>query len=307
MKTRYGSIVLLLTLIFAVSVGLTALLGRYPTAQDEKFSVVATFYPMYTAALQVVGEADGVSVSCLTAPGNGCLHDYQLSPAERTRLGDADVLILNGGGMESFLDAVLPSIPSTVLIDTTAGVSLLCGDEHAHDHDHNHAVNAHAWIDPSRYAAQVQALCDGLCKADPDRAALYRQNTAAYIQKIEAIGAQLESLVLPFDGALLFHESMAYAADSLMLREVGRLPIGEQEAASAAELAAVAQTLRGQAVLFLYDDQYPLQHVTLMSYAEKAAPIRWDTAVVPRNGVADKDAWLIAMQSNIRSLREVLS
>ncbi len=311
MKTKKAEVAALLALILAVSVGLTALFGRYPKPQTEDLSVVAAFYPLYTAALQVVGEAEGVSVSCLTAPGAGCLHDYQLSPVERAHLDTADVLVLNGGGMEAFLDAVLPALPALACIDTTANVSLLCGEDEAHDHDHDHAhahaVNAHAWIDPVRYAVQVQALCDGLCALDPAHAQAYRQNTAAYVEKIHAVAAQLAALKLSFDGALLFHESMAYVAERLALSELGRLPVGEEQAASAAELAAAADSLHGKKALFLYDMQYPLQYAALTSHAATASIVRWDTAVVPRNGVKDKDAWLHAMQQNVNALEEVLS
>lgn len=307
MKSRYGKVAVLLAVILAVSTLLTVLLGRYPKPQTEELSVVAAFYPMYTAALQVVGKTNGVSVSCLTAPGAGCLHDYQLSPVERAQLDAADVLVLNGGGMESFLNAVIPSIPSLFCIDTTTDVSLLCGDAHEHDHDHDHAVNAHAWIDPVRYAAQVQAICDGLCEVDPAHAESYRHNTAAYLQKVQTVAAQLTATDITVDGAVLFHESMAYVAECLGLRELAQLPIGEETAASAGELAQVAQALRGQAVLFLYDDQYPLQYTSLTAHAETAAVVRWNTAVVPQNGVADEDAWLYAMQRNIQTLKEVLS
>lgn len=306
MKREYGSVALLLCLIVFVSLGLTAVFGVKAPEKTDDMAVVASFYPLYTAALNVVGACDGVTVSCLTAPQAGCLHDYQLSPAERAALGEADVLIQNGGGMESFLEAALESLPELTVMDISAGLELLTCEEHehGHDHDHDHSVNAHLWVDPALYAEQVKRVRDGLCEADPVHAAEYTANAKAYLEKIAAVEQQLHDIALPFSHALLFHESVAYAARTLRLETVGTLPLGEDTAASAADLTAIANALKGKAVLLLYDNQYTALYESLAVYADKAAIVRWDIAVRPINGVAAKDVWLFAMRQNINALKE---
>ena len=111
MKRMAGGVALLMAGITAVSLGITALLGLYRTERKEGFSIMASFYPVYTAALNVAGGIDGVTVSCLTQPQTGCLHDYQLSPEEMIALKKADLLILNGAGAEAFLDSALSQLP----------------------------------------------------------------------------------------------------------------------------------------------------------------------------------------------------
>lgn len=304
MAVRYKKIALLLALITVVSIGLTALSDVRSPSVTEELSVVASFYPMYTAALNVVGDCEGVSVTCLTKPTTGCLHDYQMSPDERAVLESADVLVLNGAGMESFLEPTLASLSSVVRVDTSEGLAALTCEAHDHEHDHDHSVNAHVWIDPVRYAAQVQVICDELSKLDPLHAEEYAHNTKVYCEKIAAVGEQLHADRLPFGQALLFHESMAYTAEALRLSVIGEVPLGEDQAASAAELAEIAERLRGQSVLFLYDDQYPSAYTDLARYATSAASVRWNTAVRPISGVADRDAWLVAMQRNVQAVKE---
>lgn len=109
MKRLYGGVLLLMAGIAAVSIGITALLGQYRTRREDGFAVMASFYPMYTAALQVAEGIDGVTVSCLTQPQTGCLHDYQLSPGEMIALKEADILVLNGAGAETFLSSACPA------------------------------------------------------------------------------------------------------------------------------------------------------------------------------------------------------
>ncbi len=304
MKRVYASIALLLCLIIFVSLGLTAVFGVKAPKKTDDISVVASFYPLYTAALNVVGTCDGVTVSCLTRPQAGCLHDYQLSPAERAALGETDVLVQNGGGMESFLGAALESLSDLTVIDTSAGLELLSCEEHEHGHDHDHSVNAHLWVDPALYAEQVKQVRDGLCAADPAHAAEYTANAEAYLQKIAVVERELREFTSPLTHALLFHESVAYAARTLHLETVGTIPLGEEEAASAAVLAKIADALKGKAVLLLYDNQYTALYESLAGYADKAAVVHWDTAVQPIKGVAAEDAWLVAMRRNINALKE---
>lgn len=306
MKVRYGRVAILLLAVAIVSLGLTAVFGIKAPQKSAKFSIVASFYPLYTAALNVVGSCDDVVVSCLTQPNTGCLHDYQLSPSERAVLGEADVLIENGAGMESFLEPTLQSLPGLTVIDTSVGVELLACDEHDHGHAHEHSHNEHLWVDPSRYAEQVRRLRDGLCAADPAHAEVYTANTERYLQKIAAVQTQLRELSLPFDGALLFHDSMAYVADALQLEVVGTIPLGEEQSASAADLASIATALREKRVLFLYDEQYRLMHQSLAGYADKAAIVHWNIAARSISGVAEKEVWLFAMRQNIAALKEAV-
>lgn len=307
LKTRYGAIAALLTGILVISLGITALLGvQKPQRAADEISVVASFFPMYTAALQVVGDCEGVTVSCLTQPTAGCVHDYQLSPAERMRLSDADVLILNGAGAESFLTPTLSTLSDLPRVDTSQGIVLqeaFC--EHDHDHDHKHTANEHVWMSPLRYAKQVQRLCEGLCAVDPAHAAEYTRNAAEYIGKIEAIQKRLEQIVLPFTQAVLFHGSVAYPAEDLELETVGFVPLGEDEGASAAQLAEISEKIKNKAVLFLYDSQYPVAYESLSDYAAKAAVVTWDSATKPLAGVLAKDVWLVAMEKNVEALEKI--
>ncbi len=301
MKVRYGRIALLLAGILIVSLGLTALCGvRRAQPQEGCVKVVAASYPMYTATLRVAGDSSGVSVSCLTPPSTGCLHDHQLTPAERATLDSADVLILNGAGAEEFLEPLLPQLTATV-VDTA---KLALPHEEHHEHEHHH--NEHIWLDSALYAIQVKAIGEALCAADPAGAERYRQNAAEYTAQIATVQAKLTEIAsqLAVDKAVLFHDSMAYPAAALGLDVVGELPIGEEGGFSAAEVAEVAEAMRRQAVLLLYDDQHPQQMTQLAAYAEHSITVSLNSAVMPVYGVDDAQTWLWCMEDNIRRLKE---
>ena len=223
------------------------------------------------------------------------------------RLYDAEVLILNGAGAESFLLQTLTAMPELPCVDTSQGIvfqQAFC--EHEHEHDHEHTTNEHIWMSPSRYAKQVQRLCEGLCELDPAHAAEYTRNAETYINKIKAVQNRLEQMTLSFTHAVLFHDSVAYPAEDLGLEVLGVVPLGEEQGASASHLAEITQRVKGKAVLFLYDSQYSMAYESLSEYAKQAATVTWNSAAQPLTAVSEKDVWLVAMEQNLQRLEACL-
>ncbi len=311
MKKVYTQVALLMALIVVVSAGITALTGTV-RPEKQRLRVVATFYPVYIAALNIAGGVEGVDVINLVGTQTGCLHDYQLSPDNLMTLEDADVLLMNGAGAEPFLDPVLASHPDLPVVDSSAGVSLLKSNhlhehgEDAHDHEAEedaHGINEHIWVSPTRYIQQVSNIRDGLCAADPARAAAYTENAAAYIQKIEQVWAQLQkaAAALPYRNVMTFHNSLSYLVEDLDWHVVAALSVGEEDGVSANDLSAAYDAVsRAENVLFLYDTQYPsLTYNNLTQAATRSATLWVDTAVA---GPADRDAWLQAMAETAQAL-----
>ena len=102
---HYGPVAALLAGILVVSALLSLFAGG--RVDDPRPQVVVTTYPLYVAAQNVLGETDGVRVTMLSGVGAGCLHDYQLSPADRLALERADKVLINGVGAEAFLDGLV--------------------------------------------------------------------------------------------------------------------------------------------------------------------------------------------------------
>lgn len=304
-KRVYAQVALLMAGIVALSAVITLLTG---TAQrgKEKTRIVASFYPVYVAALNLTQGIGDVELISLTGPQTGCLHDFQLSPDNMITLAEADVLVINGAGAEAFLDDARSRFPELPVVDTSAGISLL-ESGHAHEHEdgeiHEELVNEHIWTSPSRYYRLVENLRDGLCEADPAHAAQYRDNAAQYLAEIGEIRAAFADTAasLPFDGCILFHESLRYFADDLGLTPLASLPIGEDAGVSAADLAAAQQAAAaaGQ-VWLLYDNQYDPAYEYLADSAADGRILQLDMGVV---GDESPDAWLNAMRENLRKLR----
>lgn len=109
---------------------------------DDMLTVVTSFYPMYIAALNIVDGVDGVRLENLSEPQTGCLHDFQLTPEDMKLLSTADVFVINGGGIESFMSDVAKAYPKLDVVEACEDVALLSEDDADSDHDHDHDTDA---------------------------------------------------------------------------------------------------------------------------------------------------------------------
>ncbi len=295
---HYGPVALLLAGIVAVSGVLTLFTGQV-AASGESHTVVATTYPLYLAAKNVVEDTPGVTVQTLTGSASGCLHDYQLSPADRLRLDSADLVLLSGAGAEVFLEDLLDTLPGQV-VDTSAGLSLLtgCHDHHDHDHDHEESYNEHIWAGPAHYAGQVAAVTQALCAMDPANRAAYTARGEAYRQAVEAAGRRLQAAVaaLPSKRCIIFHDSLAYlAADSGLTVELA-ITVGEDAGVSVEDLSAAQRLLAADpGMLVLYDNQYTVRYSAIDSLVPPSQVLALDTGVTGDGNLTD---WLDAMAYN---------
>lgn len=106
--------------------------------------IVTSFYPMYILTANLCKEVPGVSVVNLTENQTGCLHDYQLTTKDMVQLNEADLLVINGGDMESFLPAIEASYPNLPIVNASEGISMLATmSEHTHTHDHADEIEDH--------------------------------------------------------------------------------------------------------------------------------------------------------------------
>lgn len=260
--------------------------------------VVATFYPMYVFAQNVAQGVPGVRVVNMASQQTGCLHDYQLRTRDMALLEQADALVINGGGMERFLDKAVSLRADLPVIDASAGIDMLPG-EHAHDgheredgHAQEHedeALNAHVWLDPSLAIEQVRNIAAGLSLADPDNAARYDANARDYIARLTALDAWLREALAPLRGReiVTFHEAFDYFARAYGLEIAGVVEHEPGENPGTRELAETCDlvTALGIPALFV-EPQYPQQAAQTVA-RETGARVYALDPVVSGGGAAD--------------------
>lgn len=300
-------------------------------AEKESFVITASFYPVYIAALNVAGDIDGVEVRNLTQPQTGCLHDYQLTTEDMKAMADSDVLLINGGGIESFVSKVAKTYPKLSIINLSASFAELPEEDEEeedhdhedaahedadhedadHDHDHDHGEqNSHFWMDIDLYRKEVESMEEGLSIRDPVHADQYKKNAEAYLKKLESLQSEEAELKAALSGkkVVVFHEAFLYLAEDLDMQVTMTMDLDEERQVSAGEVRQVldALALSDDKIIFA-ERTYGEEMGDRMTEEASATVIYLDPLTRPKDGQeSEQDGYLLAMQENFDKIRTTL-
>jgi zinc transport system substrate-binding protein len=274
------------------------LTARIGCATEKPLQILASFYPMYVMTLNVVGDTPGVSVACLTEPITGCLHDYQLTPANLKTLARADIFVANGAGMEAFIAKAVAGSPQLKVIEASQGIPLAFNN------------NPHLWVSLGGAIEQTRNIAKGLAAADPAHAAAYEANAAKYIEKIEVLRKEMHAALdgLKHREIVTFHEAFPYFASEFNLKIVAVIEREPGSEPSAGELAHTIQLIRKNQVKALFaEPQYPPKSAAIIE-RETGIPVSiLDPAVTgPRDPALARDSYLVTMRDNLKALQKAL-
>lgn len=300
-------------------------------AEKESFVITASFYPVYIAALNVAGDIDGVEVRNLTQPQTGCLHDYQLTTEDMKAMADSDVLLINGGGIESFVSKVAKTYPKLSIINLSASFAEFPEEDEEeedhdhedsahedadhedadHDHDHDHGEqNSHFWMDIELYRKEVESMEEGLSIRDPVHADQYKKNAEAYLKKLESLQSEEAELKAALAGkkVVVFHEAFLYLAEDLDMQVTMTMDLDEERQVSAGEVRQVldALALSDDKIIFA-ERTYGEEMGDRMTEEASATVIYLDPLTRPKDGQeSEQDGYLLAMQENFDQIRTTL-
>lgn len=238
-----------LSALLLVGCGATPGPPRLRPGGSPPLKVMASVLPvtLFTRAV-----AAGCAQVDSLVPANLGPHDWQATPADLARLSQADVLVINGLGLESHLDKLVDASGNAGLrqIDSSRGVATIANPAAAPGDDHDHAsqhgpVNPHIWLDPRRAAQQVATIREGLIAADPACRSRYQANAAAFLTELDRLDRDLARQFAPHAGRplLAFHAIGPYFAQRYQLLNEALVEDPDQ-APSAADLERFSRRAR---------------------------------------------------------------
>jgi zinc transport system substrate-binding protein len=268
-------------------------------AVNGQATVVASFYPIYLFAENLLKGTENVRLLSMTAPTTGCLHDYQLLASDMRVLAEADVFCVNGAGMETFLDSLTEQFPSLPVIEGASGIEMI------YDPDLNE-YNAHVWLDARNAIRMVQNLSEGLCAVLPGQAERIRANELEYTAMLTGLDAEIKSGLegIARRDIVTFHEAFPYFARAYGLHIVAVMAAEPDDALSPQMLSDIINKVSaaGNPPLFT-EPQYSSAAARVIA-AETGAMVYELDPIVTGDGALT--AYEDAMRTNLRVLREAL-
>jgi ABC-type Zn uptake system ZnuABC Zn-binding protein ZnuA len=204
-------------------------------------------------------------------PAGSDVHTLQVTPQDIQTITTANLLFLNGGGLESAIEPTIrnnigPTAQVVELFQVVPEDQRIKGAEHAgeaHAGEEKPAgqeggSNPHAWLDPRLGARYVGAIRDVLVQADPNGRDTYEANAQRYISEIEQLDGQLQQQVQEIPAAnrklVTFHDAFPYMARRYGLDLVGVVVASPQSEPSAAQVADLVQKIKTQNVKAVYSE-----------------------------------------------------
>ena len=194
---------------------LTLIAGCNTTSQAQ---IATTTAPVYQFTAKLCAGTD-LSITRLVTENVSCLHDYTLQTSQMRAIENAEVVIISGAGLESFLDEAL--INAHTIIDASAGISLICHDEdHEHHNDtHSHSVDPHIWLSPANAEYMARNICAGLSALYPKHKDVFEHNLSLLLNDLRTLqeyaAAQLADLSCR--EIVTFHDGFSYMSQAFEL------------------------------------------------------------------------------------------
>lgn len=108
-KTEFlrKSVVFIVTI--SMILGMTGC-GKTTEKEDNyRLKIVTSLFPYYDMARAVIGDVKGIDLKMIVTPGQDS-HSFEPTPSDVIQMENADVLIYNGGSLETWIDTLLDSL-----------------------------------------------------------------------------------------------------------------------------------------------------------------------------------------------------
>ena len=315
MKQKLKKILVVLTLVVFTITGCASNKGNDNSTKDNdnKIKIVTSFYPMYLLTSNIVKDADNVELINMVDSSTGCLHDYSLTTDNMKLLEDCDIFIVNGAGMESFLDKVIQQKPDLKIVDASEGIELIESnynedDEHNHNHNHEHneEYNPHVWLSVKNAIKQVQNIESKLIEYNPENKNLYSNNTKEYVSQLNELDTKIHTELdkIKNKNIVTFHEAFPYFAKEYKLNIVAVVQREAGSEPSAKELQETIEKIKKLDVKAIcVEPQYSTKAAETISKETNVGVYTLDPIVTQES---ENSSYIDIMNKNLETLKEAL-
>lgn len=267
-----------------------------PVAPSGGVRVVASFYPLAEFARQVGG--DRVKVVNLT-PAGVEPHDFEPSPRDIATVYGANLLILNGAGLDIWAERLRPDMEArgVIVVDMARAMNTFSADPHF-------------WLDPVLAAREVEAIRDILIEVDPAGGDGYRTRAERYLAKLAALDrAYRDGLASCAQREVVTsHAAFGYLAKRYNMSVVSIAGLSPDEEPSPRKLAEVVTLVRERGIQYIFTETLASPKLAQMITDETGAGI---LVFNPLEGLTEEEIhsgenYIFIMEANLKNLRKAL-
>lgn len=247
-RTRVARRTLLGALMAALLAAPAAAAQQGSQTPPRKIQAVATISILGDLVQNVGG--DRVDVTTLVGP-DGDAHVYSPTPGDARKLAGADVIFVNGLGLEGWMTRLVTAsgTKAPVIVVSTGVAPRKMADER----DPSRLdVDPHAWQSVGNAEIYVANIRDGLSKADPAGKAVYEANAAAYLGRLETLQRWVKAnmAAIPADRREIIttHDAFGYFGDAYGMTFIAPEGVTTDAEPSARDVAKIIAQIKKQRI-----------------------------------------------------------
>ncbi len=298
-----GVIILVIGSIL-VYVRSTSFVQKQERNSADRISVVTSFYPLYFFAKEIASEsADVYNIT----PSGAEPHEYEPTSQDIASIERSNLLILNGGGLETWGESITRNIDPNHTSIVVAGEGLITG---TFAEEGKVVADPHIWLSPVLALQMVDRITQGFVRADPSNEALYLSNAEALKSRL----VNLDSLytqglaTCKEKNIITSHSAFGYLAQAYGLKQVSLAGLSPDAEPSAKELGDIATFAKENNVKYIF-----FESLTSPKLAETIAKeVGAQTlALNPIEGLTNEDIssgkdYFTEMEKNLINLKTAL-
>ena len=297
MKRNLKYIIAIVVILLIAMIGIIAVnKNKKEKINDGKYRIVTTFYPIYIMTANITQGANNIELVNMADVNVGCIHDYTLQTSDMKKIENADVIIQNGLGLESFMEKAISANKNVHIIDSSKGILNIIKDEDE--------TNAHIWTSTSNYIMQVENIKKELCEKNPENAPIYEANAKEYIKKLSELKLKFETDLQQLNGqsAVVLNESFEYLARDIGLNATTIKTSHEESTLSAETLKNIINDMKEKNTkIIIVDKDDDLKNAQTISNETGAKIYTLDSAIT---GALNKESYIKCMNANFDRLSE---
>jgi zinc/manganese transport system substrate-binding protein len=270
-----------------------------------KLPVVATFSILADFARNVGGER--IDAVALVGP-DGDTHVYQPKPADAEKLGAARLILVNGLGLEGWIDRLIKASGAKApVVVATKGIKPQQMREEGRVE-----LDPHAWQSIADAKIYVANIRDGLIAADPAGEAAYRANAEKYLGKLDTLEAEVKREIAKIPPGrrqiITTHDAFGYFGTAYGFRFIAPEGVSTETEASARDVAKIIRQIKSQKIPAVFLENVTDPRLARSIAAESGATVGgtlFSDALSPPDGPAS--TYIDMMRNNVRELAAALA
>jgi ABC-type Zn uptake system ZnuABC Zn-binding protein ZnuA len=245
---------------FIVLLSAIFLVGLPPTATGDSTDtrILTTFFPIYLFTLNLTQNIPGLQVDILLPSDYGCPHDFSLAPEDIKKIHQADFIIINGLGLDDFIEDILSGKENSRLLNATAMIVPLPSRSihihRGHPDDSADISNPHPFASPVQAQLMIAQIASTLASLLPLYSDKIMANAAGYQSRLDSLDAEfrtgLQNLSNP--RAAAGHEIYDYLARDYGFKIIDVIEKEPGQEPSAKETITLAKNLRAAKIAAIF-------------------------------------------------------